>query len=477
MAELRARRDAVVGADLIELRLDTVKDVHVAGALAGRRVPAIVTCRPVWEGGRFEGSEEERRRILEEALTLGAEYVDVEWRASFNDLLARTAGRRIVLSSHDFVSMPTDLVERARAMRATGAEIIKLAATANRLSDCLPLLELGEMMGQEDGLVLIAMGARGLPSRILAKRFRSAWTYVGTMSEIGQVTPADLLQTYCFRRLEASTAIYGVVGSPVGHSISPAMHNAAFEAGKIDAVYVPFDAADADDFVTFGRALKLAGASVTIPFKVSLFDRVDEVDAVAQRIGAINTIRVVDGRWLGGNTDASGFLRPLQEGRVPLEGTRASILGAGGAARAVAIALAPSGAGITVHARKAAQAEAVATIVSGNVGPWPPEPGSWDVLVNCTPIGMHPHVDHSPMPRDSLTGRLVYDLIYNPAITALLRDATSAGCQTIGGLDMLVAQAEDQFHWWTGVRPPASIMRSAALKRLSEFMVDENYVV
>jgi shikimate dehydrogenase len=297
------------------------------------------------------------------------------------------------------------------------------------------------------------------------------------MSEIGQVTPTDLLETYRFRALGSSTALYGVVGSPVGHSISPAIHNAAFEAGKVDAVYLPFDAADADDFVTFARALKLAGASVTIPFKVSLYGRVDEADAVARRIGAINTIRVVGGRWLGGNTDAGGFLRPLQEGRVPLEGTRASVLGAGGAARAVAIALASSRAQITVHARKADQAAAIATIVSARVGPWPPEPGSWDLLVNCTPIGMHPHGDRTPMPADRLTGRVVYDLVYNPAITALLRDATRAGCQTIGGLDMLVAQAEDQFLWWTGVRPHSGVMRSAALKRLSEFMADENYVV
>jgi shikimate dehydrogenase len=292
------------------------------------------------------------------------------------------------------------------------------------------------------------------------------------------VTLHDLLETYRMTAISGSTAVYGIVGSPVGHSVSPAMHNAAFQAAHLDAVYLPFDAADVDDFVTFAQAMKLRGASVTIPFKVSLCERVDEAYSVARRIGAINTIRIVDGRWLGGNTDASGFLRPLQERRVPLEGVRASVLGAGGSARAVAIALAPSGVDVTVHARNRARAEEVAMIVSGKVGAWPPEPGSWDLLVNCTPVGNYPRVAETPIAKELLAGgRLVYDLIYNPTVTALLRDAEEMGCETIGGLDMLVAQAHEQFHWWTDIRPPAGVMRTAAMKRLSEFAANENYVV
>ena len=476
-AELRQRRDATTDADLIELRLDSVRDPSAAGALAGRRTPVIVTCRPTWEGGQFQGSEEARHQILADALALGADYIDVEWQAGFDDLLARTGGRRIVLSSHDFESMPADLPERARAMRATGAEIVKLAAKANRLSDCLTLLNLGAAAGKTERLVLIAMGPRGVASRILAGRFGSAWTYAGSMSDVGQVSPTDLLETYRVRRIGESTAIYGLVGSPVAHSVSPAMHNAAFQASRLDAVYLPFDAADVDDFVTFAQAIGLKGASVTIPFKVKLFDRVDESYSVARRIGALNTIRVVDGRWVGGNTDASGFLSPLEDRRLVLNGMRAAILGAGGAARAVAIALAPSGVKVRIHARNRSKAEEVATTVSADVGPWPPEAGSWDLLINCTPIGMHPHVDNTPISPELLTGRLVYDLIYNPSTTRLLRDAEKAGCLTIGGLDMLVAQAQEQFQWWTEARPQAGVMRAAALKRLAEFTIDENYVV
>jgi 3-dehydroquinate dehydratase/shikimate dehydrogenase len=474
-AELRRARDEVVDADLVELRLDSVSDPNVAGALAGRRLPAIVTCRPTWEGGRFLGSEDERRSLLREALVRGAEYVDVEWKAQFTDVLAETAGRRVVLSMHDFDGVPDDLVAQAQAMRATGAEIIKIAVKTARLSDCLPLLDLGVQIGR-DGTVLIGMGECGLATRVLAGRFGSRWTYAGLERHVGQPTPGELLGSYRFRSVTKATAIYGLVGSPLTHSASPAMHNTAFGSLGLDAVYLPFPAADADDFVAFGRALGVRGASVTIPFKVALLDRMDEVDAVARRIGAINTIREIDGRWTGGNTDASAFLRPLRD-RVPLAGTRVAVLGAGGAARAVVTALAGSDARVAVHARNRAQAEEVAITGSGTVGPLPPEPGSWDLLVNCTPIGMFPSVDATPIDAAALTGRCVYDLVYNPPRTRLLREAAAAGCLTIGGLEMLVGQALEQFEWWTGLKPPAGVMREAALRRLAEFMSHENHVV
>jgi 3-dehydroquinate dehydratase/shikimate dehydrogenase len=474
MAELRRKRDEVAHADYVELRLDSVSDPDVAGALAGRRLPAIVTCRPAWEGGRFHGSEEERHRILREALASDAEYVDVEWKANFTDLLSKTAGRRIVLSMHDFNGVPGDLTERAQAMRATGAEIVKLAVATSRLTDCLPLLDLGAQIGRQS-TVLIGMGACGMATRVLARQFGSRWTYAGDERQVGQVTAAEL-ESYRFRTVTETTGIYGLVGSPIAHSVSPAMHNAAFGAAQLDAVYVPFPAADADDFMAFARAVGLRGASVTIPFKVPLFDRMDEVYSVARRIGAINTIRVVDGRWVGGNTDASGFLTPLKD-RVPLRGTRVAVLGAGGSARAVAAALSSSQAEVTVYARNPVRAQELATTVSGAAAAMPPEPGSWDLLVNCTPVGMHPHVDETPIDASLLTGRHVYDLVYNPTSTRLLREAKTAGCQTIGGLEMLVAQATEQFEWWTGRKPAHGIMREAALKRLAEFMRHENHVV
>jgi 3-dehydroquinate dehydratase/shikimate dehydrogenase len=475
-AELRQKRDAVADADLIEMRLDTVRDPTPAAALAGRRLPVIITCRPTWEGGSFTGSEDERKRILAEALALGAEYVDLEWRARFDDLIAQTGGRRIILSSHDFHGVPIDLTARIHAMRSTGAEVIKLAATMSSLSDCVPLLELGAAVGRRGAIVLIGMGPYGAATRILATRFESAWTYAGTVHDVGQLTADSLLRDYHFRSITGSTGIYGITGGAVSHSVSPAMHNAAFRAARLDAVYVPMPAVSGDDFIAFGRAIGLCGASVTIPFKVSLFDAVDEVYAVARRIGAINTVRVDNGRWVGGNTDASGFLEPLQE-RMSLNGQRVAVLGAGGVARAVVVALQSAGCSIRLHARNRAQAEELAVLSPVEVGPWPPEPGSWDVLVNCTPVGMYPRVEETPLEPSLLTGRVVYDLIYNPPATKLMRDAAARGLQTLGGLEMLVGQAREQFEWWTGSKPRPGVMKDAARRRLAEFTRDENHLV
>jgi 3-dehydroquinate dehydratase/shikimate dehydrogenase len=475
-AELRRRRDQVPDGDLVELRLDSVKDPDVAGALAGRTRPAVVTCRPVWEGGLFTGPEEDRRSLLEQALALGAEYVDVEWRAEFAGALIARAADRVVLSLHDFEAVPPDMADRVRAMKGAGAHIVKVAVQANRLSDCLSLLLLSRNYGANSSGIFVAMGESGLATRVLAARFGSAWSYSGTLAGIGQLSVRELLVSYRFRALTASTGIYGVVGSPVGHSVSPAMHNAAFAAAGANAVYLPLHAADADDFMTFAETMDIQGASVTIPYKIPLFERVDEAYAVARRIGAINTMRRIGSRWAGDNTDAAGFLQPLVDRGVVLKGLRASILGAGGSARAVAVALAGSGAEVTVHARDRGRAGQVAGTVSGQVGPWPPAAGCWDLLVNCTPLGMAPRPAETPIPADRLTGGLVYDLVYNPSVTRLLREAEQAGCRAIGGLEMLVAQAQEQFHWWTGERPQPGVMRTAALRRLAELEADENHV-
>jgi 3-dehydroquinate dehydratase/shikimate dehydrogenase len=475
-ADLRRRRDEVRDADLVELRLDSVRDPDAAGALAGRRTPVIVTCRPVWEGGRFQGSEEERKRILADAIALGADYVDFEWRAQWDDLIGQTGGRGIVLSMHDFTTVPSDLDATMTAMRATGAQVVKVAATVGHLAECVPLLELGARHRPDGEIVVLGMGDRGLSTRLLAGRFGSAWTYAGTIRDIGQISAASMVNVFGFREIGDATALYGIVGGSIAHSVSPSMHNAAFRALGLDAVYLPLPATSAADYVTFARAIGMSGASVTIPHKVALLDAVDDVDPVARRIGAINTIRVEDGRWVGRNTDAGGFLQPLRE-RVAIDGLRAAVVGAGGAARAVVVALASSGCRVRVHARQRAKAEPVAMLASAEVGEWPPEPGSWDLLINCTPIGMYPRVDDTPVPREHLTGPYVYDLVYNPTATRLLRDAASMGCQTIGGLEMLVAQAQEQFRWWTGRQAPGGVMRDAALMRLSEFARDENHVV
>ena len=466
MDELRRARDAATFADLVEVRLDLVDRPDAIGAIEGRRRPVLVTCRASWEGGGFQGSEEERERILSDAQNAGAEFVDVEARAEFvSTITRRRRGRGIVLSVHAFGEPPADLFDRARAMRSTGAEIVKIAIEARRLKDTLPLLHLAARSDFTDpdgmdGHVLLAMGQPGVPTRVLAAKLGNRWTYAGDQVAPGQMPAARLLGEFGFRRIRAAAKLYGVVGNPIAHSLSPVMHNAGFSALGLNAVYVPLEASDADDFVAFAGETGMSGASITAPFKVDMLARVDEIDEMAKRVGAVNTLVVREGRWIGANTDVDGFLTPLA-GRMALKGTRASVLGAGGAARAVAVALGSQGAAVTVCARQPHAAKEVATLAGGTVGTWPPKTGSWDVLINATSSGSGGPAD-DPMDGVPLDGEIVFDLVYAPARTPLLDRAAREGCLTIGGLEMLVAQAERPVDLWTGYRPPAGLFKSAA---------------
>ena len=471
MAELLAARDAATAGDLVELRVDGVTNLDLGRALDGRRVPAVVTCRAMWEGGRFDGTEEERRAVLARALELGAEFVDVEWKAvdgqltgvPFRDLVHR-APDRIVVSSHEFDGVPSDLESRARAMRATGAGTIKIAVSVSRLSQTLCL----KSIAQEGSAVVIGMGELGVASRLLAGRFGSLWTYAGQGLAPGQLPACQMIDDYGFRRVSASTRIFGVVSTNALHSLSPVMHNAAFEAAAIDAVYVPLPVQDFGDFLAFAEGIGVAGVSVTIPFKLDALRAAASSDALTQQVGAANTLRRSGHGWEATNTDVEGFLQPLASAwGGSIEGVRASVLGAGGAARAVIVALASTGAQITVHARREEQAQALAAGFNVASGTYPPESGSWDLLVNCTPLGGAARRSESPMPGDRLTGRLVYDLTYGPGEATLVRNARLAGLATLDGLAMLVAQAERQFEWWTGRKPEPGVMEAAARRRLA----------
>jgi 3-dehydroquinate dehydratase/shikimate dehydrogenase len=470
MAELVAARDGATHGDMVELRLDGVADLDVAGALQGRRVPVVVTCRPTWEGGRFDGSEETRAGILARAMELGAEFVDVEWRAAsrsngvdFSGLVRRDASR-VVMSSHDFECVPADLDDRVRAMRALGAGSIKVAFAVSRLTETLALKRIGE----DGDAIVIGMGEAGVPSRLLAAHYGSRWTYAGRGVAPGQLPAETMADDFHFFRVGPDTAVYGVVSTNAMHSLSPVMHNAAFEAAGIDAVYVPLRACDFEDFLAYAAAMGVEGASITIPFKIDALRSAAKVDQVTRSVGAANTIRRDGSAWEATNTDVGGFLTPLDAVfGTRLQGARAAVLGAGGAARAVVAALRSRGALVTVYARRHEQAQQLAHALDASAGAWPPLAGSWDVLVNCTPLGGAGKRDESPLPRDAVSGPLVYDLTYGPGSTPLLRDAKAAGSLTIDGLPMLVAQAERQFEWWTGQKPEPGVMAEAVRRKMN----------
>lgn len=475
MADLRAARDAAV-ADMVEVRLDGVADPDVAGALQGRRKPVVVTCRPEWEGGRFTGAEEDRHRILAGALSLGAEFVDVEWAAlnpshqpGFGDIV-RTDPSRVVVSSHDFAGVPIDVESRARDMRTHGAAVIKVAVMPHLLRETLPLIAIA----RDGGAVVVGMGDAGVPTRLLAAKYGSRWSYAGNGIAPGQIPAERMLSQFRFHTIGPATRIFGVVSSTALHSFSPVLHNAAFAAAGIDAVYVPLPTTEFADFDEFASALCVEGVSVTIPFKGDALRAAMTVDDLTRRVGAANTLRRPPSRprrsggWEATNTDVAGFLAPLEQafGR-PLAGARASIIGGGGSARAVAVALMSRGAKVSVHARRREQAEAVteslaspASAFAAEVGTWP-IPAGWDLLVNCTPLGSPMMRDESPLPGGPFGGQLVYDVTYGAGESRLIREAREAGCRTLDGLAMLIAQAERQFEWWTGQAPAPGVMRNA----------------
>jgi 3-dehydroquinate dehydratase/shikimate dehydrogenase len=464
MRELLAAREAATAGDLVELRLDGVKDVDVRGALQGRRMPAVVTCRAAWEGGRFDGSEDERRAILRQALEAGAEFVDVEWRAGFDDVIALDPARAVV-SFHDFTGRPPGLDDRVAAMRRTGAGTIKVAYAAHRLSDTLPL----RAIGGEGGAVVIGMGEPGVPSRLLAARYGSRWTFAGPAVAPGQMPAARMRDAFRFRAIGPATRLFGVVSRTAMHSLSPLMHNAAFAAAGLDAAYVPLTTDDFADFLAYADAMGFEGASVTIPFKLDALEAAAVQEPIAAAVGAANTLRRRHGTtgWSATNTDVDGFLAPL-EALFPkgFAGLRVSVLGAGGSARAVVAALASRGATVRVHARRPEQAADVAGAFGVLPASLPPAAGSWDLLVNCTPLGGANRRQESPMAGERLDGRAVYDLTYGDGDSALVADARRAGCAVLDGLPMLIVQAERQFEWWTGQRPGPGVMQAAALQAL-----------
>jgi len=494
------RRAAEVG-ELVELRLDCLDADELPaaqarlGALPGEtRLPLIITFRPREQGGaRDVGLGERLSFWLDATRRLRASsgrdrlFADLELdllesgRLNPDDDLFRTF--RVICSHHDFQRTPADLEEIFGRMARTPAEILKVATRASSITDCLPVMRLCER-GRREGRAVIAvsMGEAGLLTRVLAPAFGAYLTY-GSLEPAqatapGQLGASELRDLYRVKELSCGTLIMGLVGSPVGHSLSPHMHNAAFAALGLDAVYLPFEVVDVSEFVRRMAAPQtreldwnLRGLSVTAPHKQAVIPHLDRVATAAARIGAVNTVVVSAERGLEGfNTDADASVVALG-GLVELGGARVAVIGAGGAARALLWALAERGARATVFARDAVRGREVAAEFGAEALPLD---GAlfegFDVVANATPLGMR-GARESETPADAAQLRgagVAYDLVYNPSETRFLREARAAGCRCVGGLGMLIAQAEAQFRLWTGAEPPAGVMPAAAAGRMSE---------
>jgi len=461
-----AAERAAPWADIIEICADFIQDLDIGPLLDNRLRPTIFTLRRHQDGGMYDGPERLRLETLLRAAECGADYVDVEFSASWQLLLQSVPRERVILSHHDFRQMPEDLEALLAAMGASGAAILKIAARAECLADNLRIAGLLETACKSGRKVCaLAMGTRGLPSRILGPLWGSCMTYAGLpggkATADGQL-PADvLIRDYRIREISASTQLYAVLGQPLGHSLSPFIHNAAFAARGKDAILIPLEAASFDDFLSFHAAMPVQGAAVTLPYKEHAHRLAHSLSAEAEETGAVNTLLLRNGFWHGENTDVEGFLQPLRRRIFPGK-LRAVVLGAGGAARAVVHALRSQGAGVCVVARDAGKARDLAGAFRAEHAEWS-RLGNlrWDLLVNATPVGMAPEADRTPIAAGQLTGSWVYDLVYNPAETRLLKEAAGRGCQTISGGEMFMAQARKQQHLWCGTPPPDGVMEAA----------------
>jgi 3-dehydroquinate dehydratase/shikimate dehydrogenase len=463
-------------ADLFEVRADYVPDLDLAGLLKARSKPLLFTCRPESEGGRFPDRDHvARRRLLSEAVERGFDLVDVEARCGFADVVEAKAGRGLVLSWHDFDGTPGDLDAIFDRMLAPQPDVIKIAVTARSVADLGRLLDFAARRAGTRGprLVAVAMGPLGVASRLLGGRYGAPFTFAsaggGREAAPGQLEAAVLADTYRVRAVSPMTRVYGLVGSDVLRSLSPAIQNRGFAERGLDAVYVPLQAESLAAFVRALPGLSLSGFSVTRPYKGEILDELDSVTPHAAEAGSANTVVVKDGRLVGLSTDGDGVLVPLRR-RLDPAGRRVVIVGAGGAARAAAFALVRVGAQVTVLARRPEQAAEVAAATGCSSGSLDTLPAlAWDVLVNATPLGSGALPGHSPVPDEAIRpGALVFDMVYEPRETPLLAAARTRGCVTIDGVEMLVAQAVGQFEAWAGVPAPVEAMTEAALAAIAQ---------
>jgi 3-dehydroquinate dehydratase/shikimate dehydrogenase len=318
-------------------------------------------------------------------------------------------------------------------------------------------------------MVVAPMGEIGLPARLLALREGSALAYapVAAATAPGQVSLEEFKQLYRADQVTAKTEVYGVIGNPIGHSLSPLLHNTGYLAVKRDAVYLPFLVSSLKEFVEAIPRFKLRGFSVTIPYKQAILKHLAGCEFMAEEIGAVNTVVVgKDGKLRGFNTDYAGVLRALHRKLHPHR-TRALIFGAGGSARAAAFAMVNAGAEVMICARRESAAKELARASGAQAIArkhlrWT----RFELIINATPVGMYPHANESPLPPNELNCDVVMDLIYRPLQTKLLRIAKRKGIKTISGAEMFLAQGFAQWQLWTGKKAPEAAMRRAVMARL-----------
>ena len=464
-------------ADIVELRIDYIPELQNAEAcieesLKRKIKPVIITNRPVREGGKFNGSEQDRLRLLQKAIDLGVDYVDVEYD-SIKQITRRNSSK-IIISHHNFKETPHNLSKIYDDICQQKPDIVKIVTHANDITDNIRIFEL--LQSTNIPTISFCMGELGYISRILTGKFGGFLTFAslekGKESAPGQLTADELSKIYHFKDINKETKLYGIIGNPVSHSMSPAIHNAAFTEKGLNNVYVPLKIANIDTFMKECREIDFQGFSVTIPHKESVLPLLDDLDPNARRIGAINTIVNRNGKLTGYNTDCMaaviGLECSLKETDETLNNKKVSIIGAGGAARAIAFGLKEKGCDITIFNRTIERAEKLSHDVKCKFESFEEiHQIDSDILINTTSIGMFPNVDQTPVSKDILKeGMIVFDAVYNPIETRLLREANENGCHTVNGLSMFINQAAEQFRLWTNIDAPIELMTKVVKEML-----------
>jgi 3-dehydroquinate dehydratase / shikimate dehydrogenase len=484
-AELIERaRLALVDSKFIELRLDSLPRPMVAlpkvkAFLAVHRdVTVIATCRRKPFGGNFEESLKAELDVLLKAAEAGCQIVDLEVESAEEAMPAqleqlrvslRAAGTALLMSFHDFTHT-RNLEQAATRIEAFHPDFVKVVSTARSLIDNLAVLKMIDEHSRSAHFVGIAMGEEGVVSRVLGPRAGAAFTFAAlsdgleTDSKLatapGQVTARTLRDLYRVEQIDIATRIFGVAGNPIAHSLSPLMQNTAFHRESVNAVFLPLKTRTTDDLLALVHGLPLAGVAVTMPLKQEILPYLANSDVLTARIGACNTLRVGgDGKIVGFNTDVAGVVRPLEK-RLQLKGARIAVLGAGGAARAAVFGLVDQGAEVFIvnrtyeHAVKLAREAKAKALKREQFAR-----SSFDVLVNATPCGMAGSKQALPIEEKDLNAGLVFDLVYNPLETPLLKLAESQGIPVVKGLEMFVQQGARQFEIWTGKPAPEAEMQ------------------
>jgi 3-dehydroquinate dehydratase / shikimate dehydrogenase len=424
-------------------------------------VVSIATCRRATSGGKFKGSVAAQLQLLAKAADSGCQLIDVELQSAQSAKTEqiqrlRTRGA-LILSYHDF-RQSQKLEETLTKMTSVPADFYKLVTTATTLSDNVRMMKFLEKHGDSHSIVGLCMGEQGIISRVLGVRAGSAFTFAaasaGQETGPGQVTAQELRSTYRIDQVDAATRVYGVVGDPVAHSLSPSIMNAALRRENVNAVYLPLHAKALSDLLTCLRDIPIHGLSITMPYKEAILKYLDNTDSHTTKIGACNTVvRAQDGKLYGFNTDTAGVVRPLEQ-RINLNGSKILVLGAGGAARAAVFGLKERGCEVYILNRSAAPAQKLARSAHARTMKRPDlKKHTFDVIINATPVGMGNSKD-SPLTDKEINTRYLFEMIYDPPETRLVQMAKARGIEVIPGLEMFVHQAARQFEIWTGKPAP-----------------------